>query len=405
MTRPRILMLGWEFPPAISGGLGVACEGLCRALSGEVDLSLILPQSSGPIDIQGVNFIDLNKLSHPEKPAAKLEIANKANLVPDKLSPYLDSIDHATSTRPLYGSNIDAKVMSYARSAADVADRMIFDLIHAHDWMTSLAGMEIKKRTGKPFIFHLHSLSYDRTGPGSTGWIDEIERNAIREADLVVAVSRYTQNICIDHYDAPSEKIVTIHNGVSPVPVFRSEKPFPEKLVLFLGRMTEQKGPEHFLKIAAKVIRQTKNIRFVMAGTGDQLKFLMAQSAHLGIKNHIHFTGFLDRKNVHHLLSITDVFCMPSVSEPFGLSALEAAQFGIPAVISKQSGVTEVLPHARTADSWDTSLMAKHIVDLVTNDRLHLNASQEALQDQKNVTWDRAAAHLIEQYRRVTDSY
>lgn len=407
MTRPRILMLGWEFPPAISGGLGVACEGLCRALSGQVELSLILPRSTDSPSIKGVEFIDPYQTKNRTGYSVKLKIAAQADLIPGKLHPYLDSHEHLAPAAHLYGPHLGAEVINFARSAASVADEIDFDLIHAHDWMTSLAAMEIKKRTGKPFILHLHSLAYDRAGPGAGagGWIYEIEKNAINEADLIVAVSRYTREICIKHYDALPGKVVTIHNCISPVSVFRSQKPFQEKLVLFLGRMTGQKGPEHFLKIAARVMRETTKVRFVMAGSGDQLKSLMAQSTHLGIENHIHFTGFLERKNVHRLLSMTDVFCMPSVSEPFGLSALEAAQFGIPGVISRQSGVIEVLPHARTADSWDTSLMAKHIIDLITNDELHQQASRAAQKDQKNISWDQAATRLTGQYRRVIDSY
>jgi glycosyltransferase involved in cell wall biosynthesis len=394
-------MLGWEFPPIINGGLGVACEGLGRALSGKVDLTFIVPQTNPAFLLDQVDLIGLNHHSPDNWETGQLETFAEVDLIPADLHPYADACPRAASEGPLYGSEMGQRVVGFARAAATIAEEKTFDIIHAHDWMTFLAGMEIKKRSGKPLVLHVHSLTYDRSGAGSRGWIYEIEKSAMKNADLVIAVSRYTREICLNHYLTSPEKVVTVHNGVDSVTAFHSPKPFPEKLILFLGRMTGQKGPDLFLKIAHRVYQKNPEVRFVMAGSGDQLHSLMSGSMRLGIRNRCHFTDFLHRQEVHQLLSMTDVYCMPSVSEPFGLSALEAAQFGIPAVISRQSGVAEILTHARQADSWDLDLMARHLVELTTDENAHRQASQAALKDQKKATWERAAKAVVTNYHKL----
>lgn len=311
--------------------------------------------------------------------------------VPSELHPYLDAPALDQSPHHLYGPDLDARVVDFAKKSSRIASDQNFDLIHAHDWMTALAGLEIRKQTGKPLIFHTHSLTYDRAGPDERGWIYEIEKSILQSADLVIAVSHYCRQICLDHYDAPPAKVVVVHNGASPVRSFRSPKPFPEKLVVFLGRLTGQKGPASFLKIAQKVLETEKNTRFAIAGTGDQLRSLMAGAVRLGIQGNFHFTGFLNRKKVHELLSMADAYCMPSVSEPFGLSALEAAQFGVPAVLSIQSGVAEVLKSARTADCGDTDAMARHL-------RIILSETHD-LKPHCVRSWEEAAGETLVLYR------
>jgi len=223
----------------------------------------------------------------------------------------------------------------------------------------------------------------------------------MEQADRVIPVSTYTGEILADHYGIAPAKIRPVHNGAEPVATFATQKKFPEKLVLFLGRLTAQKGPEFFLQIAAKVLERTPDVRFVMAGTGEKLRPLIESGAFHGLGGHFHFTGFLDKRKVNELLSMTDVYCMPSVSEPFGLSALEAAQFGIPAVISKQSGVSEVLKGALTADFWDVEMMAKHICDLLGDDELRARVVRQAAQDISAATWDAAAKNVVVVYREL----
>jgi len=389
-------MLGWEYPPLINGGLGVACQGLARALAPLVDLTIILPIA--PVSSQDpVMFKDLKS----ERSAGVRELQTFATVreVPAALHPYVDQTpDHDAWSPDLYGPDLGKKVIDYAHRASALALETEFDLIHAHDWMTFLAGLEIKARTRKPLVLHLHSLQFDRAGPACKNWIYEIEKIAMQSADLVIPVSRYTARIAHQFYGISPEKIHPVHNGVEPVQPFRSEKPFPEKLVLFLGRLAAQKGPELFLEIAAKVLSQTCDVTFAMAGSGEKLAGLIEYGTYHDLGDRLHFTGFLERDEVHRLLSMTDVYCMPSVSEPFGLSALEAAQFGIPAVISRQSGVAEVLSNARIADYWDTDAMARHIVELVTDSSAHDIASKASLQDQKACTWERAAHQVFDLY-------
>ena len=361
-------MLGWEFPPLISGGLGVASEGLATALAKKVQLSLILPGMEA---------------SPPEGPIRIISTSHAAH------GPYLD----ANPTDTLYQGDLEQKVMNYAFEAREKSQQIPFDIIHAHDWMTAIAGLRIRKQSGKPLVFHVHSLTYDRAGPDEKGWIHDVEKQILQEADLVIAVSHYTREICINHYKADPAKIVAIHNGIAPIETYRTAKPFPDKLVLFLGRMTRQKGPIHFLKIARAVLAQNTNVRFAMAGTGDRLHALMAGSVRLGIADRCHFTGFLGREEVHRLLSMADVYCMPSVSEPFGLSALEAAQFGVPTVISKQSGVAELLPESEIADALDTKAMAQSILKQLD--------TEPAYHPLPIRNWDDAASDVLIQYETL----
>lgn len=299
----------------------------------------------------------------------------------------------------LYGEDVGERVWAYAQIAATLAEEREFDIVHAHDWMTFVAGMEIKKRTGKPLVLHVHSLAYDRAGPDARGWIYDIEKGAMEMADLVIPVSLYTGTICTGHYGIDKSKVHFVHNGADAVKTFRSKSPFKHGLVLFLGRLTGQKGPEYFLEIAAKVLEQNPGVYFVMAGTGERMRGLIEYGAFKDVGDRLHFTGFLNKEKVNQLLSMTDVYCMPSVSEPFGLSAIEAAQYGIPAVISKQSGVAEVMTHARKADFWDVDLMAKHITELLTDPEAREEAIRYSLQDQANCTWEAASDRIIELYQ------
>ncbi len=432
VKRPNVLMLGWEFPPLINGGLGIACLGLGRAMAAHSDLTFFLPKTDPDFAVGNVELLGFNHLDPPATSVGQGEVDLRrfasVETIPADLLPYVEPGEPAelrrestaTATGPpppaglaafgpddlapfqsdtLYGDDVGEKVYRYARVAAGLAESREFELVHAHDWMTFPAGIEIKRRTGRPLVLHVHSLAYDRAGPDARGWVYDIERAAMEEADLVIPVSRYTGTICTGHYGIDPGKVHFVHNGAEPVRAYRSEKPFPEKMVLFLGRLTGQKGPEFFLEIAAKVLEGNRDVRFVMAGTGERLKELIEAGAFRDVGDRLHFTGFLNKDKVNHLLSMTDVYCMPSVSEPFGLSAVEAAQFDIPAVISKQSGVAEVLTHARMADYWDVDLMASHINELLTDPAAHAAAVEASLEDQRNCTWDAAAGRIVDLYR------
>ncbi|MEM1083502.1 MAG: glycosyltransferase [Verrucomicrobiota bacterium] len=428
MERLRVLKLGWEFPPLINGGLGIACLGLTRALSKHVDLTVIVPKSAPEAEYEGFRLKGLNNLEVEDLQTTeeryRYESFSRIERVPIRLDPYSseETMVEELITEPggvtefskttqlqldrfkmddLYGGDLGTKVVEFSKVAAKLAMLHDFDIVHAHDWMTFLAGVEVKRATGKPLVVHVHASQYDRAGADARGWIFDIEKYGMEEADRVIPVSTYTGKICAGHYGIDPSKIRPVHNGADPVRAFHTRKKFPEKLVLFLGRLTAQKGPEFFLEIASKVLEQDKNVRFVMAGTGERLRPLIESGAFRGLGGYFHFTGFLDKGKVNELLSMTDVYCMPSVSEPFGLSALEAAQFGIPAVISKQSGCAEVLEGALCADFWDTDLMAKHIIDLLNDEELREKVVQQAEQDIASSTWDAAAEKVVRVYEEL----
>ncbi len=425
MKKLKVLMLGWEFPPVINGGLGVACLGISKALSKKVDLTLILPKSDPEFVVKNVELIGLNNLDIEEIKDTVIHSQYieefKVEYIKTDIDPYSTSEQIITESKSVtknktevipgkpkglelfkqenddspYGENLIDKVLAYAKYAASLAETMEFDVIHANDWMTFMAGLEIKKQSGKPLALHVHALDYDRGGADSRGWIYNIEKEAMLTADVVIPVSKYTGKIITEYYGIEADKIKPVHNGIETAEVSKSEKGFPEKMVLFLGRLTAQKGPEFFLDIAEKVIAKNDKVRFVIAGTGDKLKRLIETGAYKSVSNKFHFTGFLNKEKVGEVLGMADVYCMPSVSEPFGLSALEATQYGVPAVISKQSGVAEVLEGALKADYWDVDLMAKHILDLIEDEELQTKVVDLGYKDLKKLTWDHTADKLI----------
>ncbi|MFN0049984.1 MAG: glycosyltransferase [Cytophagales bacterium] len=418
----KVLTLGWEFPPIINGGLGVACYGLTKAFSKYVNISLILPKGepsflANSIETIGLNTIDVENLQL-QTSTSSYKFLSDVDFIDANLLPYqtkdieILSEKYATTdpkiikerlqkdlsvfdTDDLYDGSLGERVQSFAKVATILAAQKDFDIIHAHDWMTFVAGMEIKAFTGKPLVLHVHSLEVDRNGPESKGWVYQIEKSAMEYADLIVPVSNYTAGAIKTFYGINPDKIVAIHNGIEQVQAYRSESSLPEKIVLFLGRVTGQKGPEYFFETAAKVIEFMPNVRFVMAGSGNMLKGIIENSAYKHLGNKFHFTGFLSQERVRYLLSIADVYVMPSVSEPFGLSALEAAQFGVPCVISKQSGAAEVLPSALKADFWDVDKMAGNIISILKYKGLRDQLVKDAYHDLSKISWDNTASELF----------
>ncbi|MFK7770920.1 MAG: glycosyltransferase [Saprospiraceae bacterium] len=444
MKKLKVLKLGWEFPPLISGGLAIACFGIAKALAKQTDLTIILPKASqdsilNNANIIGLNNIDVeisNSITHSQEEIYKKYTAFARTLFApgmENVSPYpsleetktegtsststhfqtstysnqfSETTTHSTflsrfQLDEMYGDDVQQKVVEYAEYVAALATNLEFDVIHVHDWMTMLAGIKVKHQSGKPLVIHAHALSYDRAGPDARGWNYDLEKYGMEIADAVIPVSYYTGTIVEKHYGINPKKIFPVHNGVEPVETFTEKATFPEKLVLFLGRITGQKGPEFFLEVASKVIAENDNVRFVMAGSGDQLKRIIETGAYRKVGNKFHFTGFLNREKVNKLLAMADVYCMPSVSEPFGLSAAEAAQFGIPCVISKQSGAAEVMKHALTADFWDVDLMAKHITDLLEDEELRKKVVAETFEDIKTCTWEHAVDGIMKAYSHV----
>lgn len=421
-------MLGWEFPPIINGGLGVACLGLSKALAKQVNLTLILPKSDhslilNQIDIIGLNQQERIRIREDFQTDFYSELENVYTL-PANILPYpsntlaqtkktktvrkskMRKVVRSEFYKPfeidaLYGEDTIQKVIEYATISADMCMDWKFDVIHCHDWMTMLAGVEIKQRTGKPLVLHVHSLEYDRNPGNTNNWVYQVEKHAMEMADAILPVSDYTGTVAMKQYGINPRKIHSVHNGVEKIKPFKIEKPFPEKIVLFIGRVTHQKGPEYFIEVASKVLEKYPLARFVVAGTGDKLKELIETGAHKHLGLNIHFTGFLSKEKIHDLLAMADVYCMPSVSEPFGLSALEAAQFGVPCVVSKQSGVSEVLIGALKVDFWDVDKMAHYILMLLEDPAFAKTVSANAHFDLEHCTWENAALEIKDVYNQL----
>jgi glycosyltransferase involved in cell wall biosynthesis len=377
-------MLGWEFPPAKTGGLGTHCYELVKKLSERgIKVILLIPKRTENVkyDIPNVEIIEVGSAS---------------------LSPY-------NRTRPDdkfekgYGWNFFEEVKAFNKRCVEIAKHKKFDVIHCHDWMTVEAGMQIKKNTGKPLVFTVHSTEYDRTANiYPMNFIAEIEKRGIQEADLVITVSKGMKKQLIERYEADEKKIIVIYNGIDASKYFGLIKKENKGIVLFLGRLTNQKGPYFFLHTAKKVLEKRKDVMFIVAGQGEQLPELIRISIGLGIMDNIVFTGYLSEEELLQAYAMADVYVMPSVSEPFGITALEAIASGTPVIVSKNAGVAEEIMHCFKVDFWDTHEMANKIICLlqypVLGDCMRKNSYREI----RNFGWDRVAERTLSVYRRVS---
>ena len=427
----RVLMFGWEFPPHIAGGLGTACYGLTRGLARNgVEVIFVVPKAYGEEDqrfIRVVNASDVDAIyrsgdadSDIWRHVKFMEI--NSNMVP-YISPEQWEQERSRSEKVgtlhhdgdvwrerynfsgKYGANLLEEVARYAVVARQVAIELEgqFDVIHAHDWLTYYAGIAAKEVSGKPLVVHMHATEFDRSGENINTQTYAIERGGMEAADLVMAVSNLTRNIVINKYGIPAEKVMTVHNAVrfAEGNQEEEERGVKDKIVTFLGRITYQKGPDYFVEAAAKVLKRTKNVRFVMAGSGDMMNHVIRRVARLGIADKFHFTGFLRGADVQKMFALSDVYVMPSVSEPFGISPLEAMKSNVPTIISKQSGVAEVLDYAVKVDYWDVDAMADAIYGLVTYPALGELFARKGLEEVTGLKWNNAAAKIKEGYERV----
>jgi glycogen synthase len=375
-------MLGWEFPPHITGGLGVACAGLARALVEQgVDVVFLVPRVFGDEDAGG----------------ARLVAANAAHR--GRASAYAAAEPLFTGR---YGGLLFDEVARFADAAERLAGSERFDLVHAHDWMSWPAAQRAARTCRAPLVVHVHSLESDRSGPRSDPRIVAVERAGIAAAAAVVCVSRTTAAEVHRVHGTPWTKLRVVHNAVPLMPraPLRLRR-FDEPVVLFLGRVTYQKGPEAFLGAAQRVVDVEPRVKFVVAGEGDLLPSLVERAAALGLARHVHFTGFLDARDVERAYADADVYVMPSVSEPFGIAPLEAAARGVPVVLSRRSGVAEVLSGALVADSWDVEDLANKILALIRRPALVAELVERGRQDVRRLTWERQGALLVEVYDHV----
>ncbi len=385
-------MFGWEFPPNSSGGLGTACYGLTKALSSQgAQITLVLPTATEETDASFLKVINAN-----------LRVIK----IRSALRPYLTPEQYAHSTRgphkSLYGSSLFEETHRYALAAEEIASQEEFDIIHCHDWMTFEAGIRAKRVSGRPLVVHVHATEYDRTGGHSANQpVQEMERRGILEADAVITVSSYTRQKVMEHYAPEPSKVHVVHNAVEQTPA-PAELDFGirkhHKIVLFLGRLTLQKGPDYFLHAAKKVIEYEPDARFVMAGTGDMMGLLMNKAAELGLADKVLFTGFIKGEGVDRLYRMADVYVMPSVSEPFGITALEAQKNRTPVIVSKNSGVTEVMKHCLKVDFWDTNQLASKIIGVLRYKELSQCMSAEGEREAAGISWDKAARKCLRIY-------
>ena len=503
----RILMLGWEYPPHISGGLGTACEGLTRALARQgVEIDFVVPHLFGGENAPHMKLLDSTRFAPPvtalgtpeqkiepqaagvvaeailhelfvpgevsaERAAerndlraaaaqASLEGAIRTIRIPSYLSPYmrglptrkvkkrktlpggavveeeieefdlesgargtiLRHLKHAEDLLPPgvrallphslndagtgehYSGDLFYEVGQFTARVLALAKERKYDMIHAHDWMTFPAGVALKALTGLPLVIHVHSLEYDRSGENGNRQIEEVEKIGLDGADTVIAVSHYTRGLIHQRHGTPLEKIAVVHNGVyskAAIDQYRKERDWPSKIVLFLGRVTFQKGPDYFVEAAARVIPHIPDVLFVMAGSGDMLPRMVERVNELGIGSNFLFTGFLKGQEVEKMFSMADLYVMPSVSEPFGISALEAISFNAPVVISRQSGVSEVLSHALKVNFWDVEQLANLIISVLKYPELRQDISVMAGEEVRRLRWDASAVKTAAIYSKT----
>ena len=425
-------MFGWEFPPHIAGGLGTACYGMTRGLARNgVEVVFVMPRAYGDEDqrfVRVVNASDVETIGTRDHEFSE-ELLEKVSFIhidsnmlpyisPEEYAAYHDEFVRSGRTHEWtdvwkqrytfsgkYGANLMEEVARYAMVAAQVAKDLEgqFDVIHAHDWLTYFAGIAAKRVSGKPLVVHMHATEFDRSGENINRRVYAIEKAGMQAADRVIAVSELTRRIVIGKYGIPAEKVVTVHNAVR---FGESEDAVPEravkdKVVTFLGRITYQKGPDYFVEAAAKVLQRVPDVRFVMAGSGDLMNHVVRRVAQLGIADRFHFTGFLKGGEVLRMFRLSDVYVMPSVSEPFGISPLEAMRSGVPVIISRQSGVAEVLDYAIKVNYWDVDALADAIYGLLTYPALGRMFASKGLEEVTGLKWTNAAAKIKTVYETV----
>lgn len=432
ISDKSVLVIGWEFPPRMVGGLAIATYGVVEAMSQFMEVHLVIPYkdertpSIPNVTIYGLNNIEL---SFDEKeiqsvlnkktiiksfaeihsyPLAMvegieyMEVEEEEIVEEEKPKSFRSYLEVFNSTE-MYGKGLWEKLPVFAEIVNEIAGLIDFDIVHCHDWVTFEAGKKIKATYDKPLCLHVHALETDRTFKTIQNDIFEIEQSAMQMADLIFPVSGYTKDQIVEHYKINGDKITPIYNAIDEKLIKRWKHKIPQKIVTFLGRVTAQKGPEYLFETAQKVVAEYPDVRFVIAGTGDQMAQLIAASADNQISKNFIFTGFISRENADALLATSDVYFMPSVSEPFGLTALEATRAGVPCVLSQQSGAAEVLTSALIADHWNTDLFAEHILKLLRNEEFRQSVIDQNKAEMDKISWYASAALIVKEYATVLD--
>ena len=413
----KTFMLGWEFPPYISGGLGTACFGLTKAMDKlGIKVTFVLPRADIIYPIGSIRMLGAEEF----EASISSQFTNvRFRVIPSTLRPYVSvgalqgsakktaksAINNPGRKFTLnhYGGDIFSTVGKYAEKALEVAETENFDVVHAHDWMTYPAGVSVSQQSHKPLVVHVHSTEFDRSGEHVNQAVYDIERMGMHAADRVIAVSNFTKNAILKHYGVPSEKVEVVHNavehngdGISHVSIDKKDK-----IVLFLGRITMQKGPEYFLAAAKKVLEVIDNVKFVMAGSGDMMHRIVELAAQMGIGHKVLFTGFLNGTDVDRAYQMADLYVMPSVSEPFGISSLEAMNRNVPVLMSKQSGLAEVVTHALKVDFWDINEMANKMLAVLKRPPLKETLRKNGFHEASKFNWEDSAMKVMKIYEEV----
>ncbi len=416
----KALMLGWEFPPHISGGLGTSTYGITKGLSSQedMDITLMLPAPSGDEDSSYMSIIGASEVPIVYQDPSREYLEERIGRVMS-LEMYYHLRDHIYADfrymltddigciqfSGKYGDNLIDEINNYSIVAGVVARADHYDLVHAHDWVTYPAGIHAKQVLGVPLVIHVHATDFDRSRGNVNPTVYAIEKDGMDHADHIMCVSELTRRTVIEKYHQDPAKVTAVHNAVIPleesilnIPDKRGVK---DKVITFLGRLTMQKGPEYFVEAAARVLAKKRDVRFVMAGSGDKMDEMIRLVAEKRISDRFHFTGFMKGRQVYEVYHASDVYVMPSVSEPFGITPLEAMQCGVPCIISKQSGCSEILTYAIKLDYWDVDAMADAMYALVTYPALHDLLSQRGLDEVAGITWDKVALKIRGLYDQV----
>ncbi len=440
----KVLMFTWEFPPLISGGLGMACYGMVKALLAQgIKIDLVLPTKEMvyfPLreesDVDTLPTVFLDPVMHTEYLSRRFKTMNERleflgiSTQPESylqltdiqlfmtavkkeywLSETVTKEEHEVwdemTTHLIGDEDLIRKVQEYTLRAERFARELDFNLIHVHDWLTYPSGMIAKRLSGKPLVVHMHATEFDRAGGPGDERIHKIEHSGMSYADRVIAVSQYTAQMVMSRYRIDTGKIRIVHNAItiSEDTVLTKRRIFKGPTILFLGRITLQKGPDYFLEVAQRVLKVHPEARFIMAGTGDMARKLLRRSANMRLMNKFLFAGFLNRKQVETILRASDIYVLPSVSEPFGISPLEAMAFGITSIISKQSGVAEVVNHAFKIDYWDVDLMAETINHLIENPAKCRKMGIDGMHEVNRIHWTEAAQKIREIYSSLLALY
>ena len=414
----KALMFGWEFPPHILGGLGTASYGLTEGMHrcGDMDITFVIPKPYGDEDKTFANIIGTSQVPVGWRDVNYDYVEHRiGSLMSPEL--YYRLRDHIYADfnymrlndlgciefSGRYPDNLLEEINNYSITAGVIARTIDCDIIHSHDWLTYPAGIHAKQVTGKPLVIHVHATDYDRSRGNVNPTVFGIERDGMLRADHIITVSDLTRRTVIEKYGIDPAKVTTVHNAVIPLSQdlldIEVNKP-KEKIVTFLGRITMQKGPEYFVEAAAKVLKNDKNVRFVMAGSGDMMDKMIMLAAERGISDRFHFPGFQKGRQVYEMLKASDVYIMPSVSEPFGISPLEAMQMGVPSIISKQSGCAEILNNVIKTDYWDIDAMADAIHSIITYPAMYNQLREDGISEVAGITWEKAGRKVIDIYKR-----